>query len=100
MDEGWHAAEGMKREIGGCDVGAKRVHLDLRIGHSLLGQREAGDPDIDTVAITVQDEAHGSLSGSLGAPGKAVGSLTLAGQPLITLAHGFRPRRVARGSCI
>ncbi len=58
MDEGRHAAERMEREVVGRDLGREGVHFDPVVSHPLLGQGEAGDSDVDAVAITVQDQRH------------------------------------------
>jgi hypothetical protein len=48
----------MEGEIVRRHIRGERVHFDPVIGHPLLGQGEAGNPDVDAVAITVQDQRH------------------------------------------
>ena len=64
MDQGRHAAEGMQRQIGRPGCRGEGVHLDPVVGHPLLGQGEAGDAEIDAVAIAVQDQGHGAILAS------------------------------------
>jgi hypothetical protein len=48
----------MEGEIGLRDVRGEGVHFDPVVSHLFLGQGEAGNPDVDAVAITVQDQRH------------------------------------------
>ena len=58
VNQGRHPAERMEGEIGRRNVGGEGVHFDPVVGQPLLGQDEAGNPDVDAVAITVQDQMH------------------------------------------
>ncbi len=61
MDEGRHAVERMERQIIGRRIGRERVHLDLIVGHPLLGQGQAGHAGIDAGAVAVENEGSWAI---------------------------------------